>query len=160
MAIDHASLSGNQLHEPKGASTAAIGTVYTADGQGSGAWQSPLAGLNNSNLIYLTVQVPNLSASSSVFVVSPLAGRVTSVDTVLNGAITGTSPIITGKINGVPIGGLGVTLTAAGSFAGQVFSGIPTSANVLAAKQAVEIDCSGAATGTSTATVTLTINVS
>ena len=36
--VSHASLTGSQLHEPKGASTAALGEVYVADGTGSGNW--------------------------------------------------------------------------------------------------------------------------
>lgn len=36
--VDHASLTGAALHEPKGVATAAAGDVYIADGAGSGAW--------------------------------------------------------------------------------------------------------------------------
>lgn len=36
--IAHASLTGAELHEPKGASTATLGTVYVANGSGSGSW--------------------------------------------------------------------------------------------------------------------------
>ncbi len=35
---DHASLTGASLHEPKGAAAATVGTVYKADGAGSGSW--------------------------------------------------------------------------------------------------------------------------
>ena len=38
--VAHASLTGSELHEPKGADTAALGTVYVADGAGSGSWNS------------------------------------------------------------------------------------------------------------------------
>lgn len=38
--VSHASLTGSNLHEPKGADTAALGTVYVADGAGSGSWNS------------------------------------------------------------------------------------------------------------------------
>lgn len=36
--VDHASLTGAALHEPKGVASAAAGDVYVADGIGSGAW--------------------------------------------------------------------------------------------------------------------------
>ena len=36
--IEHSELQDNLLHEPKGASTAAAGTVYVADGAGSGSF--------------------------------------------------------------------------------------------------------------------------
>lgn len=35
---EHRNLTGASLHEPKGAATAALNTVYTADGAGSGSW--------------------------------------------------------------------------------------------------------------------------
>jgi hypothetical protein len=38
--VAHASLTGAQLHEPKGAASAALGTVYVADGAGSGSWSN------------------------------------------------------------------------------------------------------------------------
>lgn len=37
---DHASLTGASLHESKGVATAAINTVYVANGGGSGAWSA------------------------------------------------------------------------------------------------------------------------
>lgn len=36
----HSSLTGSELHEPKGADTASANTVYFADGSGSGSWSS------------------------------------------------------------------------------------------------------------------------
>jgi len=36
--VTHASLTGANLHEPKGVSGATAGTVYVADGGGSGSW--------------------------------------------------------------------------------------------------------------------------
>jgi tail collar domain len=38
--VSHASLTGSNLHEPKGADTATLGTVYISDGAGSGSWAS------------------------------------------------------------------------------------------------------------------------
>lgn len=36
--VAHSSLTGSELHEPKGAATATVGQVYVADGAGSGNW--------------------------------------------------------------------------------------------------------------------------
>jgi hypothetical protein len=36
--VSHASLTGTQLHEPKGVETAALGSVYVSNGAGSGSW--------------------------------------------------------------------------------------------------------------------------
>lgn len=38
--VTHSSLTGSELHEPKGADTAALGTVYVSNGAGSGSWNS------------------------------------------------------------------------------------------------------------------------
>lgn len=37
--VQHSELKGNLCHEPKGADTASIDTVYIADGEGSGSFQ-------------------------------------------------------------------------------------------------------------------------
>lgn len=41
MALEHATLTGSQLHEPKGVETATSGQIYVADGLGSGDWNYP-----------------------------------------------------------------------------------------------------------------------
>lgn len=38
--VEHSALTGSNLHEPKGANTAAVSTVYVSDGVGSGAWST------------------------------------------------------------------------------------------------------------------------
>lgn len=38
--VAHSTLTGSELHEPKGVDSAALGTVYVADGAGSGNWNS------------------------------------------------------------------------------------------------------------------------
>jgi hypothetical protein len=40
MTLRHSILTGDFLHEPKGIATAAVDTVYIADGAGSGAWSA------------------------------------------------------------------------------------------------------------------------
>jgi len=53
--LEHAALTGTQLHEPKDVSSAAINTVYLANGAGSGAWASvPGAGINTVTINTLT----------------------------------------------------------------------------------------------------------
>lgn len=47
--IAHASLTGSDLHEPKGVSGATSGQVYIADGSGSGAWTDTGATIGTAN---------------------------------------------------------------------------------------------------------------
>ena len=42
MSTPHSTLTGADLHEPKGAAAATAGQVYTADGAASGAWAVPV----------------------------------------------------------------------------------------------------------------------
>ena len=37
--VEHSSLTGSALHEPKGTATASSGSAYIANGSGSGTWQ-------------------------------------------------------------------------------------------------------------------------
>src|SRR5690242_9454157 len=61
--ISHKSLTGDQIHEPKGADAAAANKIYVADGAGSGAWglltADSLTGTGNSfgaQLLYVEEQ--------------------------------------------------------------------------------------------------------
>jgi hypothetical protein len=51
----HSALTGANLHEPKGVSTATAGQIYIANGAGSGAWTSPS----------LTTVAPEITATST-----------------------------------------------------------------------------------------------
>ena len=48
--VSHASLTGSNLHEPKGVETATVGQAYLANGLGSGAWTT-LSGLSLTGMI-------------------------------------------------------------------------------------------------------------
>ena len=65
--VEHSQLPDELLHEPKGASTAAAGTVYVADGAGSGSFlkvpttslDMTLVSINNAFDVSNTVTVGN-----------------------------------------------------------------------------------------------------
>ena len=67
MAIAHADLTGDQLHEPKGIETATDGDVYVADGLGSGAWENPSATFYNKNKYAITQRFDDLAAAGSIY---------------------------------------------------------------------------------------------
>lgn len=54
MAVQHRVITDPEIHEPKGAATAPNGTVYLANGSGSGAWgrvkATTLQGINSDTL--------------------------------------------------------------------------------------------------------------
>lgn len=55
----HKDLTGAELHEPKGVESAIAGTVYVADGVGSGQWSN--LGGNKVTLTVLTSEGGNLT---------------------------------------------------------------------------------------------------
>jgi len=52
MAIEHSVATDPDLHEPKGVAGASAGTVYTANGAGSGVWSAPLPPIHVHGSIY------------------------------------------------------------------------------------------------------------
>ena len=103
--VQHSTLTGAELHEPKGISGAAAGQYYAADGAGSGAWQDPELD-------------PSDGTADSVFIADgagggsweePQFGQMYTVDTdaaTLSGI--GTTPVIfpfsnDGEANGVTV---------------------------------------------------------
>lgn len=70
--VEHSQLPDELLHEPKGASTAAAGTVYVADGAGSGSFS----------------KLPTTSLDITPIAVALITTPSTSVETKLNELIT------------------------------------------------------------------------
>lgn len=68
--VEHVNIPEAGLHEPKGVSTAQTGTVYIADGAGSGSWGDPIpTDLNRSGFVnyndYATSITPQAISSST-----------------------------------------------------------------------------------------------
>lgn len=61
--VAHASLTGANLHEPKGVASASANTVYVANGSGSGSWTSPPASAGTWALI--ATNTPSGASSTS-----------------------------------------------------------------------------------------------
>lgn len=96
--IEHNELPDELLHEPKGASTAAAGTVYIADGAGSGSFQKlPTTSLDiaSTSIIDITPSTIDTTISLSGETLSQVAdGTLTDVQ-----AYVGIPQEITSKIN-------------------------------------------------------------
>jgi hypothetical protein len=144
MALEHASLTGAQLHEPKGVETADAGTVYVADGGGSGAWEDPLASLLNQNRYYLTTPFADFAAASSEWMAVPVKSSLKSVTVLLYGAIDANT-VLSIYINGVLFAD-SLTLVAAGSAAGQRQALTVVTSNTIAANSIIELRSAGTAT--------------
>lgn len=163
--VQHSALTGSSLHETKGVSSAADNTVHYATG-GTGAWAKVNANMidtssiKNTNKIYLTVALNDISTPTSHWVVAPLAGTISKWYTVIENAITGANAGLTLEIGGVAVTNSAITVTQAGSAAGDVDSATPTANNTVSAGQAIEIVLDGASStacrGTATIEITCT----
>lgn len=158
MTIQHKDAPDGKRHEPKGASTAASGTVYVSDGAGSGNWTNQLATIKNRNLVTLCGTFSDISTAASIFIPNPIAGVISKIYVSLDAGITTANSLVTAELNGVLVSGSTVTVTA-GSAAGATFSSTPSGSNAVAAGQAIEIITDGGSTGSAPAHVTVVVDV-
>jgi hypothetical protein len=160
--VQHSTLTGADLHEPKGVGSASTNTVYVANGSGSGTWQKIAANqinttsINNLNKIVITTTFDDISTAHSHWVTAPIAGNIEKIYSVLHQSIATGDTTLTFKIGGVNVTNGVITITQSGSAAGDIDSATPTGANTVTAGQAIEIASDGG-TNTSNAIVTLTI---
>lgn len=132
--IQHSTLTGSELHEPKGAASAAAGRAYVADGAASGAWTA----LQD---IYTGV-ITNVSTAETIYIPIANAGTVTKVVTILEGAITSADATLTAKnAAGTSMGTL--TVTQSGSAAGDTDTLAPVANHTVAANAAITIETDG-----------------
>jgi|SRR5688572_12547153 len=96
--VAHASLTGTELHEPKGADTAALGTVYVANGAGSGSWSSiGTSAFTGMIADFPAVVAPTgwLECDGSLISTSTYSGLFAVMSVTTSGTRTNGSPIIT-----------------------------------------------------------------
>ena len=133
--VNHSTLADQYLHEPKGVVSASSGDVYLANGSGSGTWTSRQS--------MLTVQFPDISSASNLYVPIPYAGTITKIQSVLTAAISGGDAVFTvTNSSGSSMGTL--TITQSGSAAGDVDILTPSSNNTVTAGTFIKIACAGA----------------
>lgn len=96
--IAHASLTGAELHEPKGVSTATLGDVYVANGTGSGSWSnvgtSSFTGMI-ADFTWPVVQTGWLELDGSDINTTTYSALYAVMTIQMNGTRTNASPIIT-----------------------------------------------------------------
>lgn len=151
----HKDLTGAELHEPKGADSATAGTVYVANGSGSGTWTAAYDGVHNLNQYWMDGIVPDVSTPSSrTFLYIPIASEMFEIAAILAGPLTTANAVLSIYVNGVLFAD-SLTLTQAGSSAGQLHHANITTANGIAAGSVVEIRSDGGSDTATAATVFL-----
>lgn len=114
---------------------------------------------DTANTRQLTITKANISTAGSVFTVSPFAGKITKIQSIIGGAIGTADNGITTEINGTAVTGGAITITQSGSAAGDVDSTTPTALNTVAVGDAIEIITDGASTNTVVGTFVFTIEL-
>lgn len=109
---------------------------------------------------YLTVKLDDISTAGQIYVVSPVAGTIFKIYSVINGAIATANSILTPKIAGTAITDGAITVAFSGSAAGDVDSSTPTAANTITAGAAIEIETDGASSNTVEVVLTIEITLS
>lgn len=175
----HSTLTGADLHEPKGVASATAGQVYVADGAGSGDWVQPAA--SNVTLtdtedhytattvedaleeiyereVYLTGSLADISTAGFVLVPIPDDGTVSSITFSLGAAITAADATLT-VTRGGDSASLGTqVVTYTGSAEGDTYSFTPSgnAALVSATHRYLKIATNG--NSTTTAPIYFTIS--
>ena len=127
------------------------GALYQAvqGGTGSACWQSDVTSTllpKTSFTVPITVHdAVDLIGGNAAVVrwAAPLAGTITLIKAVIDGALTTGNAVLTGKIGSTSITGGAVTCTQAASAAGSVFTATPSAANVLAVGDVLSFTVSG-----------------
>lgn len=114
----------------------------------------------NLKKVYLTVELADVSTASTAYLPSPVAGNITKIQTIINGAIATADAVITGKIATTAITGGVVTIATASSAAGDVDSASPSAANTVAVGDNINFTTNGASTNTVKATILVEITLS
>lgn len=155
---EHSTLTGANLHEPKGADSATANQVYVSNGAGSGTWTdySTLLTETAGTTYHLTAEIADVSTAETVYIPIPEAGTVTSVMTVLEGAIATSDDTITVSNSAAASMGT-ITVAFTGSAAGDVDTLVPASNNTVTANDYITVATNGASTSAQRLWVTITV---
>lgn len=166
MATLHSTITGAENHEPKGVEGATGGTYYRADGTGSGAWVSVVAGevgvaspsfpiatvegaltqLWSASGLVVTSRIDDISNPESVLIPTPFNCRVSSIKMVLGGPITTADTVISvSRADGASMGSQ--TIESAGSAEGSTVTFYPALNDVLTGQDYLKIASGGGSGG-------------
>ena len=96
------------------------------------------------NDYFLTAKVTDISTAGSTFVAVPDVGNIVKIYTSIKNAITSADAAITFEIGGTSVTNGAITVTQAGSAAGDVDSSTPSAANRVEEGGSIEIISDGA----------------
>lgn len=159
----HSSLTGADLHEPKGVAAASTGTVYIANGSGSGSWSKvgssniDTATIFNGNKHVFTTSIADVSTADFALIPFPFACTVNRVTTILHSAITvaDATLTVTNSTGPATIGTITVAFT--GSAEGTIDQLSAASNNAFTANTYLKIATDGASTTAAKLTIVVEV---
>ncbi len=134
--------------------------AMTADSATHLATQQSIKAYVDAQKKYITAEIDDISSAASHWVVSPIAGTITKIYTVIDGAITVGDAAITFELGGTAITDSAITIAYSGSAAGTVDSSTPSALNTVAVGDAIECITYGGSTDAAKARITLEITPS
>jgi hypothetical protein len=99
------------------------------------------------NETVLFLDIADGSADATYYLVSPHAGTISKIYSVIDGVVSTADITITANIGATPVTGGVVTIATASSAAGDIDSATPSAANVLTAGQALNLVVAGGGAG-------------
>lgn len=99
------------------------------------------------NETILSLDIADGSADANYFLVSPHAGAISKIYSVIDGPVGTADITITASIGATPVTGGVVTIATANSAAGDVDVATPSAANVVTAGQAIKLTVAGGGSG-------------
>lgn len=156
--VQHASLTGSDLHEPKGADTASANQVYVADGAGSGTWQKITPSQVSSRTEVVVVHLSDISTAKSIYIPFLSAATITKVITVIDGAIaTADATLTVYNSAGASMGN--IVIAYSGSAAGDIDTLDSPANNSVVEDDFIRIATDGASTNSINATIMIQFTV-
>lgn len=145
LLVSFASAQNVPIYTDQGGATQHIGSGGTLQVETGGAVKAP----DGSKLTqaYLCLDIADGSADTTYYVVSPVAGTISAIYTVIDGVVSTADITVTGKIGSTAITNGVVTITQSGSAAGDVDSATPTAANTITAGAALNFVVAGGGSG-------------
>lgn len=139
----HAWIVDNQtVGRTPSANRSPAGVVVDVDGDG--VWVRSGPAVPRPQRCVLPLAIASLTGAGVYRIVAPVAGTIVAIRSVLAGALATGDATVTASIGGVAVTGGVLTITQAGSAAGDVDAALPTAANAVSVGDVIALTVGGA----------------